>query len=340
MIRTLLRNVFKVGMFSAFLMALALFSGLMTIHYIFALGDVAVPDITNQEMVVAIDLLAAQHLKLKVVDHRFDPEVKFDHIITQDPLPETMLKKNRVVRVVLSKGTESSTIPNVVGKRIQEARRLLRGSPFRVGNLAYVHTSEAPVDYIVAQTPLPSSEGQMGDRIDLLVSLGPYKTVMVMPDLVQEQLRYGADVISKLGLVLGKVERDPDYPLPLPPDTIISQIPKPGTLVEEQNLVNFVVTGAASPVTGGLPAPSLPLTYQTVEYSVPVGSFNREVLVMVRNAEGISEVFRQEVPSGRQLLLQIPVIGETVMEVYIDGVLDDVRRIEAQRIETQRSGAQ
>jgi serine/threonine-protein kinase len=210
---------------------------------------------------------------------------------------------------------------------------MLRESPFRVGHLAYVHTSEAPVDYIVAQTPLANIEGQMGDSIDLLVSLGPYKKVMVMPDLVQEQLSYGIQAIGKLGLVLGKVERDPEYPIPLPPDTIISQLPKPGTLVEEQNLVNLVVTGAAA-TDFNLPAPSLSLAYQTVEYAVPIGSFDREVMVMVRNAEGVSEVFRQRVESGRQLLLQIPVIGETVMEIYLDGILDDVRRIEARRIES------
>jgi len=306
---------------------------MMTVHYIFALGEAEVPDVTGKEMVVAVDLLAAQHLKLQAVDYRFDSKVTFDHILAQDPAPGTMLEKNRIVRVVLSKGAESSTIPSVVGKRIQEARRMLRESPFRVGHLAYVHTSEAPVDYIVAQTPLANIEGQMGDSIDLLVSLGPYKKVMVMPDLVQEQLSYGIQAIGKLGLVLGKVERDPEYPIPLPPDTIISQLPKPGTLVEEQNLVNLVVTGAAT-TDFNLPAPSLSLAYQTVEYAVPIGSFDREVMVMVRNAEGVSEVFRQRVESGRQLLLQIPVIGDTVMEVYLDGILDDVRKIEARRIES------
>ena len=330
MIRTFLRRFSKTLIFSAFLIALAIFSGMMTIHYIFALGDVEVPDVTQQEMVVAADLLAARHLKLKAVDARFDPDVKFDHIITQDPPAGTVGQKNRVVRVVLSKGAESSTIPNVVGKRIQEARNLLRSSLFRVGNLAYIHTIEAPVDYIVAQTPEANMEGQMGDSIDLLVSLGPYKTVLVMPDLIQEQLAYGMQVIGKLGLVLGKVERDPEYPLPLPPDTIISQVPKPGTLVEEQNLVNLVVTGDAAPTSGPVSAPSLPMVYQTVEYTVPIGTFDREVIVMVRNAEGVSEIFRQLVPSGRQLLLQLPVIGETVMEVYLDGVLDDIRGIEAQ----------
>lgn len=329
MIRTFLRRFFKTLVFSAFLLALVIFSGLMTIHYIFALGEVAVPDVTRQDMVVAADLLAARHLKLKTVDARFDPDIKFNYIITQDPPAGTMSRKNHEVRVVLSKGAESSLIPSVVGKRIQEARGLLRNSPFRVGNLAYVHTTEAPVDYIVAQTPEANIEGQVGDRIDLLISLGPYKTILVMPDLIQEQLTYGIQVIGKLGLVLGKVERDPEYPLPLPPDTIISQIPKPGTLVEEQNLVNLVVTGDAglpldSPSTG-----SLPIVYQTVEYTVPLGPFDRDVMVMVRNAEGTSELFRQRVQAGRPLLLQIPVIGETVMEVYLDGVLDDIQRIEA-----------
>ncbi len=330
MIRTLLRRFLKTIIFCAFLIAVAVFSGMMTMHYIFALGDVNVPDVTNQDMVVAVDLLVAQHLKLKAVDAQFDQDVKFDHIISQDPPAGTTSHKNQVVRVVLSKGTESSTIPNVMGKRIQEARRLLRKSPFRVGNLAYIHTDEAPVDYIVAQNPLAGIEGHMGDSIDLLVSLGPYRTILVMPDLVQEQLAYGMQVIGKLGLVLGKVERDPEYPLPLPPDTIISQVPKPGTLVEEQNLVNLVVTGTAAPAFELSSEPSLPISYQTIEYTVPVGSFDREVMVMVRNAEGVSEVFRQRVPSGRQLLLRLPVIGETVMEVYLDSVLDDIRRIESQ----------
>jgi len=145
---------------------------------------------------------------------------------------------------------------------------------------------------------------------------------------VQEQVAYGIQMIGKLGLVLGKVEYDPDYPLPA--GTIISQIPRPGTLVEEQNLVNLVVTGTAPSNLPASPSTELPIMYQTVEYTVPIGTFDREVMVMVRNAEGVSEVFRQRVASGRQLLLQIPVIGETVMEVYLDGILDDVRKIAAQ----------
>lgn len=330
MIRTVLRRVAKTVMFTAFLLALIVFSGLMTIHYIFAIGEVDVPDVTNQEMVVAVDLLATRHLNLKVADRRFDAEVKFDHIISQDPPAGTAIHKNQTVRVVVSQGAESSLIPNVVGQRIQEARRLLRQSPFRAGNVAYVHTSEAPVDYVVAQTPQANIEGQMGDSIDLLVSLGPYKTVLVMPDLIQEQLTYGIQMIGKLGLVLGKVERDPDYPLPLPPNTIISQVPKPGTLVEEQNLVNLVVTGTDA---AQMPAPDIvpgaSVVFQTVEYTVPVGNFDREVMVMVRNAEGVTEVFRQEVAAGRQLLLQIPVAGDTVMEIFLDGVLDEVRSVEA-----------
>ena len=127
-----------------------------------------------------------------------------------------------------------------------------------------------------------------------------------------------------MGLILGKVERDPQYPLP--PNTIISQVPKPGTLIEEQNIVNLVVSGAAEPGQSGS-IRGLPLTYENLEYTVPIGILEREVMVMVRNAEGSTEVFRQVVPSGQALLFRIPVIGQTVVQIYLDGELEEVRRL-------------
>ena len=324
MIRKVLSGLVKCILFVAFLLALAVFSGMLTIHYIFAIGDVEVPEVTGKDMVVAVDLLAENHLNLKIVDRQFDPEIKAEYILGQDPPAGTLLRKNRTVRVVVSKGAESSTIPDVIGKRWQDANRTLKQHAFRVGHVAYVHTTEAPVDHIVAQMPFAHTEGQRGDAVNLLVSLGPYKTVMVMPDLVEEQLAYGMQVIDKLGLVLGKVERDPQYPLP--PNTIINQVPKPGTLIEEQNIVNLVVSGAAE--TGrGFSNVSLPVSYETLEYTVPIGAFEREVFVMVRNAEGSSEIFRQIVSSGQRLMFQIPVVGETVVQIYLDGGLEEVRRL-------------
>jgi serine/threonine-protein kinase len=238
-----------------------------------------------------------------------------------------MTKKNRTIRIIVSKGAESSNIPDVIGHRWQEAKRLLKQGRFRLGNVAYVHSAEVPVDHIVTQTPLPYSETSVGQKVDLLVSLGPYRKVMVMPDLVEEQLSYALQVIEKLGLVLGKVEYDEDYgDGGIPPGTILNQVPKPGALVEEQNLVSFVVSGRGGPMDRMFDDFS-PVQVESLEYTVPLGRFDREVTVLIRNAEGVSEMFRQFVPPGNRIVVRIPVVGETIAEIYLDGMLDDVRRM-------------
>ena len=322
-----IKGVVKFCIFCGFLIALGGFSGIATVRYLAATGVVEIPDLVGKDLLYASDLLAERHLKLKPVDQQFDAKVPKDAILAQDPPPGTMTKKNRTLRVILSKGAEAATIPDVLGKRWQDAARILREGKFRVGNVAYVHSPETPVDCVITQTPLPGSEASAGGAVELLVSLGAYKKVMVMPDLVEEQLAYARQVVEKLGLVLGKVEHDQDYEAP--PGTVLSQVPKPGTLIEEQNIVNFVVSGPA----GSDESPSgetAPVQYASLEYTVPMGRFDREVSVLVRNAEGVTEMYRQVVPPGNLIDVQIPVVGETVAEVYLDGVLDVVKRMSSE----------
>lgn len=323
--RKFLKGLAKFFIFCCFLIALAGFSAVATVRYIFATGEVEVPDLIGKDLMYAVDLLAERHLQVKTADRQFDAKIPKDHIIAQDPPSNTMTKANRTVRIIVSKGAESSNIPDVIGHRWQEANRILKQGRFRLGNVAYVHSAEVPVDHIVTQTPLPYSEASVGQNVDLLVSLGPYKKIMVMPDLVEEQLSYALQVIEKLGLVLGKVEHDEDY-IGVPPNTIISQVPRPGALVEEQNLVSFVVSGRGR--SGDLMFDDFsPVHMESLDYTVPLGRFDREVTVLVRNAEGVSEMFRQFVPPGNRIIVRVPIVGETIVEIYLDGVLDDVRRL-------------
>ena len=322
-----IKGLTKFFIFCCFLIALAGFSAVATVRYLFATGEVEVPDLVGKDLVYAVDFLAERHLKLKTVDLQFDAKIPKDHIIAQDPSPDTTIKANQTVRIIVSKGAEASNIPELIGNRWQEAKRILKQGRFRLGNVAYVHSAEIPVDHIVAQTPLPYSEARVGEKVDLLVSLGPYRMVMVMPDLVEEQLSYARQVIENLGLVLGKVEYD-DYG-GLLPNTIINQVPKPGALVEEQNIVSFVVSGQGEPGSIMLDDTS-PVQFESLEYTVPLGRFDREVTVFVINAEGKSEMYRQFVPPGNRIIVRIPVVGETIAEIYLDGVLDDVRRVNSE----------
>lgn len=297
-----------------------------TIRYIFATSRVEIPDLVGKELNYATDLLAEHHLRIKIIDQQLDLKIPEDHVIAQQPRPGIKIPKNHAIRVIVSKGIETTTVPEVVGKPWREARRILKQNSFRIGNIAYVRSGEVPVDAVIAQTPQSYLEVNTGEQVDLLVSRGPYKKVMVMPDLIEEQLSYGLDVIEKLGLVLSKVEYE-QYP-GVPPNTVLSQIPKPGTLIEEQNIVTFVVSGDPGQRDFIRRDSSPLLQYKSLEYVVPPGRFAREVSVIVRNAEGIKEIYRQLVPPGELIIVRIPVSGETVAEISLDGTLDMIQRMD------------
>ena len=123
--KTFFLGVLKILLFGIFLISLATFSGIATIHYIFATSRVEVPDLIGKDVVYATDLLAEQHLKLKIVEQRLDETIAVDHILTQDPTPGTMVKKSHTIRIVASKGSESTFIPDVVGKPWQAGQTTL-----------------------------------------------------------------------------------------------------------------------------------------------------------------------------------------------------------------------
>ena len=136
-------------------------------------------------------------------------------------------------------------------------------------------------------------------------------------------------MIENLGLVLSKVEHE-RYD-GVPPNTVLSQIPKPGTLIEERNMVTFVVSGEGGPRNNRFPGNNAqPIEYQSLEYTVPPGRFEREVVILVKNIEGTTEMYRQLDPPGKLVIVRIPVIGETVVEVYLDGTLETIQRMSNQ----------
>lgn len=322
--RKFLFGLIKIILFCTFLIALAFFSGSATVRYIFATSQVEVPDLIGKDLEYANNLLTERHLRLKTVERQIDTKIPRDHILAQDPEPGTKSQKNAIVRISVSNGIEKVLLPDVTGKNWGQARRLIRQNQFRIGDVAYARSDESPVDTIITQSPRPGSDVNLGSRVDLLVSRGAHKKVMVMPDLVEERLEYALQVIDRLGLVLNTVARE-DYPF-VPPDTVLSHSPKAGALIEEQNMVTLVVSRNETQ-RGRLGTSTQPLQYYSLEYTVPPGSFKRDVAVIVKNVEGISEMFREFVAPGRRVTVRIPIVGSTVVEIWLDGTLENVQRV-------------
>ena len=107
-------------------------------------------------------------------------------MISTDPKAGTELKPGATVTVVVSKGRAPITVPDLVGKNINEARSILQ----QLG-LAAVETykdSDQPARQVIGQTPKAGTGVEKDAEVKLDVSKGPPQvTVPRVVDLPCQQ---------------------------------------------------------------------------------------------------------------------------------------------------------
>jgi serine/threonine-protein kinase len=116
------------------------------------------------------------------------------------------------------------TMPNLVGKNVAEANRLLtsRGLVLRVADRIY---SDLPINVVVRQTPPPGMLMKVSQQGHVVLSLGQRQ--LQIPLLEGNTLRASRIELLRAGLQVGEVSavNMPDQPA----DTVVIQTPKPGT---------------------------------------------------------------------------------------------------------------
>lgn len=115
------------------------------------------------------------------------------------------------------------TMPNLVGKDVGEASKILRGKGLilRVADRVY---SDVPINQVVRQTPTPGMLMKVSQQAHVVLSLGQRQ--LEIPPLEGNTLRVSRIELLRGGLQVGEVSTVslPDHPM----DTVLLQSPKPG----------------------------------------------------------------------------------------------------------------
>ncbi|WP_307836088.1 Stk1 family PASTA domain-containing Ser/Thr kinase [Phycicoccus sonneratiae] len=125
---------------------------------------IKVPDFTGKSAQDAEKQLSDLGLTVDAAKQENSDTVKKGDVISQSPRDGTLFKGDTVTLVV-SKGPVLVDVPNVVGKQVDEARRILEGAGFRVDVRSGLGGSTGPV---LAQRP-SSGKQPKGSTIVLLV---------------------------------------------------------------------------------------------------------------------------------------------------------------------------
>jgi serine/threonine-protein kinase len=200
---------------------------------------VQVPDWIGHSREEALSQAETLGLVFEVGELRHDPGVAVDRIVQQEPAPGTQVRHGRTIRVVVSLGGETLTVPSVVGQPARQAELELRRSGLTPGWEARIHDDSIPVSQVIDEAPAAGTLSVSGDRVHRLVSDGPRVSRFVMPDLTGRTLQDAQEWITLCGFRSRAVRHVPAEGKR--PGTIVGQLPLSGYPVAPRDVVELTV---------------------------------------------------------------------------------------------------
>lgn len=166
-------------------------------------GDLfEVPDLRGLGIASANERLAGTGLALGSIDSLQHPSVAAGLVLGQSPLPGQVSQPSAPVRVTVSTGPQTRSVPDVRRLDAERARIVLETSGFIVD----MDTSESdePRGRVIDVSPPPDSVVSLPAQVVLLVSTGP--PVVPMPLVLGLEQVEAEQLLDSLGLVVSDVE--------------------------------------------------------------------------------------------------------------------------------------
>ena len=186
--------------------------------------EVQVPVLTGKTVNEATGMLTEAGLNLKVEEgRRLDPKVPAGQIVTQDPVAGVRTRRERSVKVWVSGGPRSTTIPELSGESERTAQLRLQQEGLGLASTAEIRSADYPAGTVVAQFPAARTNAA---QVALLVNRGERGARYVMPDLIGVDGSRAAEVLRARGFRATVVG---DHPYPgVAPGIVLRQNPQAG----------------------------------------------------------------------------------------------------------------
>ena len=171
--------------------------------------EVTIPDLTNRTANDATALASDLGLTLRVDEtRRPDPKIAAGRVLAQEPAAGSIARRQRSVRIWLSAGQRSATVPKLVGETERTAQLRLAQDGLTLTGIAEIRSPSFAQDVVIAQMPPAKSAA---GNVSLLVNRGDRGASYVMPDLIGVNGDRAAEILRTRGFRVAVVGSNP-YP--------------------------------------------------------------------------------------------------------------------------------
>lgn len=133
-------------------------------------GLIILPDFQGMGLSEATVRLSELGLKLGEVRSEENDVVDKDKIINTTPKAGSRVKKDDLINVLLSRGSQSLSVPRVTGKALSTAKRIIEDAGFTVGSVTWEVSTEYNVGIVMRQNPAAGSNAKKGSAINMVVA--------------------------------------------------------------------------------------------------------------------------------------------------------------------------
>jgi len=172
---------------------------------------VKIPDLVGKTYGEARDAMESLGLNLIVSSKNFSDGAPVNAVIRQTPNPGAIVRTGREIKIALSLGPSTRTMPNLVGHNLDEKRDvIIETYGLRLGQIKR-RVSNSPSGDILQQDPKPGAVIERGAAISLTVSMGPARETVRVPSLTGIRLNEAIEAAGRAGLRVGKVTKNYSY---------------------------------------------------------------------------------------------------------------------------------
>jgi beta-lactam-binding protein with PASTA domain/predicted Ser/Thr protein kinase len=274
----------------------------------FKVDEVEVPNVVNEELEKATEMLEEAGLKVNVLSEIHDIEVPEGHVISQNPEGGERVKKNRVVTLEVSLGPEIVEVPDVTNQTLRDAEITLSEAGFKVApDVSYIYDSKVGEGKVIQQIPKAREKEEQGQEIRLVVSKGPQPEYIEMPDLRGMSMADAQKKLDEVRLKLGNVSNaESKFYFS---GQVADQSVKPGSSILQGKSVDIVVS------KGPGPEPQL----ASVTVSVPNDGEKHRIRIEVVDSKGSHEEYNNLHNPGDIVREKVAFFGEGTIRIYRDG---------------------
>ena len=336
----------KLGKFIKNHKGLSIFIALVLLFAISLGGTIAYSKLTNPKEVLLPNLVGISKedakqqvedlgLKLEVSSEEFNSDYAEGYIISQDPLysDNYNIKMGTTIKVVVSKGIEESTVPDLKGKSKEDAIKLLEDANLKY-EIVEEESKKIESGYVISQETDANTKVNAGDTVVIHVSTGVKKSSV--PSVIGKSEDEAKKALTDLGL---KVTVANEEDSSKENGVVLKQSVDAGKEVEQGSSITITVNKLTETKSANLTVNVKSLLGGKVEYEETnttdntangtTSSTNKVVKeVEVKIVAGGDTVYKSKMdPTTTNLYQTISGKGTVQVKVYIDDVLKSTKDI-------------